>query len=832
MSNIQGLNYELINNIDFAELASEYGIDFENNKALCPFHDEKTPSFHNYGKYGYCFGCGKRVDPIELVSFYKKVSRKRAAQSLAKRYNIEAVNEKASEKYRKTKIAKRLLGRFATIANKELKKHKEAILYLKARGLAKVDVDKYIIGYIPEDKADLLSITKNSHEKSIAEEIGLIKDDKIVFSNRIILPVWNSGEITYLTSRSIDSKKYKYLHLKNSELIMKSIAFSEYLINEYCIVTEGIFEAIAFHKAGFPSCALLGINPGENCRKVLKNSNTKLYFCFDNDEAGVEASYKLAKECHGYILDLNSEYDSDELLLKLGPSKFKRAVNKAISNSKYYIDKVIIDENYSEALRIVSSVKTDEELDIGINQIHKKYKKEGITKSTIRKSIAEKRNDQKKMNIEDNGAKEIDNKTYSTYFDGLIDIVLHNREIKYLVKDNEKLIIKNNYESDEITIYPPPKKSIPPKLLLPRSENVLKYYDSDSDSKLFDDLIEHHKSISELPGDDYYILLAAWDFHTYLLEKFNYSPILWLYAMPGRGKSRTGKGCIYVAYRGLHVESLREAHLIRWSNDLKASLLLDIANITKKAMRENSEDILLQRFEKGATVSRVMHPEQGALKDMIYYEIFGATITSTNEPLDEIFSTRAIQIVMPESNRKFEEDLSPEKYLDLKERLIAFRARNINKQLPNRDKPTKGRLGDITKPLLQIIALVKPDLEEKFLNLVNHIKKERNTEEKQSLEVLIFQTIISLEDKVKKGLLSIALITKHYNSTLDKKFVIENRNVGHITSKLGFKKKHLEDGAYLIWNDSLIHNLKVRFDIRNQKVRKIINQKKKSRRSK
>ena len=81
--------------------------------------------------------------------------------------------------------------------------------------------------------------------------------------------------------------------------------------------------------------------------------------------------------------------------------------------------------------------------------------------------------------------------------------------------------------------------------------------------------------LAELPGDEYYDLVAAWVFHTYLLEPVQYSPIICLFAVPERGKSRTGKGMINVAYRGVHVESLIDASLVRVANNLNASIFFN-----------------------------------------------------------------------------------------------------------------------------------------------------------------------------------------------------------------------------------------------------------------
>ena len=122
-----------------------------------------------------------------------------------------------------------------------------------------------------------------------------------------------------------------------------------------------------------------------------------------------------------------------------------------------------------------------------------------------------------------------------------------------------------------------------------------------SDQALYEDLLIYHRAVSELPDDRYYDLIVAWVFHTYLIELAQFSPVISLYAVPEKGKSRTGKGMIHVAYRGVHVESPRDAYLIRFANDMNVSFFFDMKNIWKRFEKEGSEDVLLQRFEREPT---------------------------------------------------------------------------------------------------------------------------------------------------------------------------------------------------------------------------------------
>ena len=339
------------------------------------------------------------------------------------------------------------------------------------------------------------------------------------------------------------------------------------------------------------------------------------------------------------------------------------------------------------------------------------------------------------------------------------------------------------------------------------------------DEKLCGDLIEYHRSISELPSDEYYLLLALWVLHTYLLEKFQYSPMICLYAVPERGKSRTGKSLMYVAYRGLIVESFREAYIVRMAKNFQVSLFFDVKDAWQKAEQTGSEDILLHRFEQGAVVPRVEHPDRPAFSQISYYEIHGATILGSNEDVHKILGTRCITINMPESSRTFDTDVTPEQGLALKERLVAFRAKFFMEALPEIPKPAAGRLGDILRPLLQVLRLVNPEAEGTFYRLVEELQKKRGMEKSESIEGQVLRAILNNRNIVDKGVLPISVITEEVNRERTTKFQFTSQRIGKIVTALGFDRARMSDGkAAIIWDDNKIEIFKKRYDISEPSV--------------
>src|SRR3990167_8370613 len=337
--------------------------------------------------------------------------------------------------------------------------------------------------------------------------------------------------------------------------------------------------------------------------------------------------------------------------------------------------------------------------------------------------------------------------TYNASFSNLCDIVLNDDEVKFLTFDKE---ILSEAIIDDILLQPPPISGWPPYLKIPRAKKVLDYarnhkVTDDTDvsdvckgcTQLYYDLVEYHQEVSELPNDDLYYLLALWDFHTYLIEKANYSPIIYFYSVAERGKSRTLKGMTYVAYRGIRKGDIRDAQLLRDCTHLRATLAFDMTDFWEKVKISGSQDVILNRYERGTTVSRVNRPDKGAFRDTDFYDVFGPTILATNEVISDIADTRSIPIVMRKADRDFDNDITPESGLDFKEQLTAFRLVHFKDELPKVMRIAKSRLGDIVSPLYQILMKLVPQEEERFIKLIQNIEKTRLTEKASTIDAEI-----------------------------------------------------------------------------------------------
>ena len=406
-----------------------------------------------------------------------------------------------------------------------------------------------------------------------------------------------------------------------------------------------------------------------------------------------------------------------------------------------------------------------------------------------------------KTNRTKNKDKTIEN--YALDVEGVVDVLDAGDKLVYLTTEGE---VKEKIVLNDITYSPPPKNEIP--YLLPDKERVLSLIndssdtsDTDKDIPLYTQLLNYHKEISDLPNELYYDLLVLWDFHTYLIEKIHYSPILYLYAVKERGKSRTGKGCIYVARRGIFAETVREPDLIRWGNDHRAVIGFDAKDFPKKIQRANCDDLILARFEKGATASRTLFPERGAFRDTKTFKLFGPTIVMTNRPVDDILESRTISIDMKPSIRKFNHPVLPEDALELKAQLTAFRFRKRDINFPENDKPADGRLGDILSPLSDIATVCFPNKLDLFTRLVKLIGQQKKEDAVDTFEAQVVEAVMNAEAQVVDGFVSVELIASLFNEGKNENFAVKTETIGRILRGLGFTSRRTTGGKRGIYYD-------------------------------
>ena len=439
------------------------------------------------------------------------------------------------------------------------------------------------------------------------------------------------------------------------------------------------------------------------------------------------------------------------------------------------------------------------------------------------------------LKIVDKAIRELEGKkeekpVYCASFPNLIDLVLNDEEVKFLLDTGE---LREIIEYDNKIFKPPNQSDL--DYLLPYYQKVNDeankhqhpditddtdvVYGCGSCLKLYNDLIEYHKQFSDLPNPLYYDLLVLWDFHTYLIENFIFSPIIYFFASKERGKTRTAKGMINVARHGIMTETLREANLIRWSRDQKATLLFDVKDFPKKVERSQSEDLIYGRVEKGVIASRVLFPEKGAFRDTVRFEVFGPTVVTSNKMIDETGESRAFIIDMKPTKNIFNIEPTPELGLSLKERLTGMRFTHFNKPFRKVIKKEFGRLEDLLLGYAQMIKTLFPEKAKQFIALKKLIKEQKIESAVDSFEARILQVIINKVDIVEEGSVCLTFeeICNEYNKDKRENLKIEERSMARVTKGMGFTSKRNSLGTKrgIFYDTDLIEQLKLMYGIVN-----------------
>jgi hypothetical protein len=269
-----------------------------------------------------------------------------------------------------------------------------------------------------------------------------------------------------------------------------------------------------------------------------------------------------------------------------------------------------------------------------------------------------------------------------------------------------------------------------------------------------------------------------------------------------------------VSYRGVHLGDMNSANIFRYSQNQSATLFLDCTDLWKTAMKAGGEDILLNRFEKGATVPRVLHPDRGAFHDQVHYKIFGSTIVATNEPASNIFESRCLSITMPNRPGEYENG-KPEMGIPFKERLLAWRARMMDQRLPD-IRPVEGvagRLWDISKPLFQLSQMIKPEIVDDMHRVLLGMADKKAEDKKESIEGQIVAVLDELADFDNRHevVLSVSEIRDKLNGAKDPRYQMSAIKVGLKLNSLSLRKTSVNGCRYVKMTKPELDLLKKQF---------------------
>ena len=386
-----------------------------NYKGLCPFHNEKTPSFNvsSNKQFYHCFGCGASGDAIKFLTEHDHLTFIEALSRLAQAANIEMPDStKKNDTTYNLFISNK---KAADFYNKTLKLNNVANAYLSKRDINQTMIETFQIGLANDSWDDLTKIFTKDKVIENALEAGLLikSNNKIYdrFRNRIMFPIRNStGNIIGFGGRIFNQQDgAKYLNSPETKLFHKSYELyglyeSKKSISQEdkVLIVEGYTDVIGLHNSGIKNCvATLGTAFTKfHFKKIIRYTNN-ITFCFDGDVAGKSAAWKAINNCLPELKDgvqlsliFLPEGSDPDTFVKEEKDEFLNLINNAMPLSQFIIQslKSNLDINSVEgrtAFLINAKKIIDEMPDITYTTILKK-EFENIGGNTIRKDIAPK----------------------------------------------------------------------------------------------------------------------------------------------------------------------------------------------------------------------------------------------------------------------------------------------------------------------------------------------------------------------------------------------------------------------------------------------------------
>ena len=361
---------DLLNRVDIVEVVGRHvtlkkaGANYQ---GLCPFHNEKSPSFSvsPTKQFYHCFGCGAHGSAISFLMEHSGLTYVDAIEELARSVGLTVPREERRPqdiaKQKQALALSEVMGPAADWYKQQLKGAPRAIDYLKCRGLSGEIAKRFGLGYAPDDWQGLEAVFGTYSEDSIAHvlvEAGLIiqSDAKRYdrFRDRIMFPIRNpKGQVIAFGGRILDAGEPKYLNSPETPLFSKGNTLyglfeARQALRDkgYVIVCEGYMDVVALAQLGFANgVATLGTACTSNHVRSLMRQSDRIVFSFDGDAAGQRAAKRaleaslpmMADDKEVKFLFLPEEHDPDSFVREKGAEAFEQAVAQAMPLSSFFI---------------------------------------------------------------------------------------------------------------------------------------------------------------------------------------------------------------------------------------------------------------------------------------------------------------------------------------------------------------------------------------------------------------------------------------------------------------------------------------------------------------
>ncbi len=359
---------DLISRADIVEVVGrrvqlkKAGRDF---KALCPFHDEKTPSFTVSPTKGFyhCFGCGEHGTALSFLMRYDHMEFVEAVESLAATMGIDVPREESQRPARRYDELFGLMQRVEKHYQQELRGHDEATEYLKSRGIDGATAKRFGIGYAPAGWTHLLDkfgTSKQAIDRLLALGLIVQKDsgshyDR--FRGRIMFPIRDArGRPIGFGGRVLDQEVPKYLNSPETVLFHKGRELyglyeaRQALRNiDRLVIVEGYMDVVglARHGIDFAVATLGTATTDEHFRRLFRICD-EVHFCFDGDSAGRAAAWRALETALPQLREgrqvrfvfLPEGQDPDTYVQEFGANRLEQAMAEGLALSDYLVEEL------------------------------------------------------------------------------------------------------------------------------------------------------------------------------------------------------------------------------------------------------------------------------------------------------------------------------------------------------------------------------------------------------------------------------------------------------------------------------------------------------------
>ncbi len=490
------INDELITEVcmqnDIVDYVSRYstlkkaGRDY---MGLCPFHNEKTPSFHvnREKQLFHCFGCGASGNLPQFVMRTENLDFIEAIRLMAEKEGIDisdvdAYDDKTHSIRKTISAMNKIAARFFYEKLKDEKQGEEARRYFLNRKISPQTIIKFGLGYAPNTKTALVEHLKAqgyTTEQMIMASLAVERKGVVVdkFRDRVMFPIIDvRGNIIGFGGRIMHNQKEingykipKYLNSSDTPMFDKgknlfSLNLAKNAKSTELILCEGYMDVISVYQAGIiNTVATLGTAITENQAKLMLRYAKDIVICYDSDEAGKKAALKAidiitAAGGRARVIKLRDAKDPDEYIKMYGAPSFKSAIKNALPSTEFKISliKTEFDTTTTDGkIRFVSAVsdilvsvkdavevdayikKIAEEMDISKDAIYSEYRKKISPNSTRYNDL--KRKNSIKPDINTDNSKELVSQKLIECQKRILGLIVSSKKLYLRVKDKIKV---------------------------------------------------------------------------------------------------------------------------------------------------------------------------------------------------------------------------------------------------------------------------------------------------------------------------------------------------------------------------------------------------------